>query len=77
MKTLVIEEDMPLVMILLQYLAQGCGCFMIDTGPDPGDEEGGWATRSREEIVSACGHDDPVEMRELSHGFYKTELVRH
>ena len=61
MKTLVVEEDMPLV-IIFQYLAEGCSCFMIDTGPDSGDEEGGWGTRRREEIVGVRRHDGLDEM---------------
>ena len=61
MKTLITEEDMPLV-IVLQYLAQCHSRFVIDTRPDSRDEEGGWGTRGREEIVDACRHDDPVEI---------------
>ena len=60
MESLVIEKDIPLV-IVFQYLAQGCSCFMIDTGPDSGDVKGGWGTGRRKEIVGAYRHDGPVE----------------
>ena len=53
MKTLVVEEDMPSV-IIFQYLAECSSCFMIDTGPNSGDKEGGRGTRRREEIVGVC-----------------------
>ena len=59
METPVIEEDMPFV-IVFQYLAQCCSCFMINTRPDFGNEDGGRDTRRREEIVGVCRHDGPV-----------------
>jgi len=69
MKTLVIEEDMPLV-IVYQYLAQCCNCFMINTGPDSGDEGVGWGTRRREEIVGACRHDGRLRWVGLCRGIF-------
>ena len=61
MEPLVIEEDVPLV-VVLQYLAQCCSCFVVDTRPDSGDEGREWATRRREEIVGARRHDGLDEM---------------
>ena len=57
----VIVEDVPLV-IIFQHLAQCRSRFVIDTGPDSGDEGGGRATRRREEIVGGCRHDGLVKM---------------